>query len=84
MRAVWNLFLQSRRIKLDLPTAASPANTSLYIRSGSAPSDAVALRNKQNENNTDDNDNNGKMASLASAINAFIFGCFNTLAVPVL
>lgn len=36
--ALWNLFLHNLSIKLDLPTAASPAKTSLYMRSGTFPS----------------------------------------------
>ncbi len=34
LRFVWNIPLQSLIIKLDFPTAASPAKTILYILSG--------------------------------------------------
>ena len=47
-RALWNLFLHSLSMKLDLPTAASPAKTSLYMRSGTFPSTTDACNtNKQ-------------------------------------
>lgn len=48
LSALWNLFLQSLSMKLDLPTAASPAKTSLYMRSGTFPSTTeVCNINKQ-------------------------------------
>lgn len=45
--ALWNLFLQSLSMKLDLPTAASPAKTSLYMRSGTLLSATDALNRKR-------------------------------------